>query len=99
MPYRPPVHRPIVWRPPGADQQRRHPRSAFYVTKEWRKLRAHVLARDGHCCQLRLTGCTERANTAHHRIARELGGADAPWNLISACPSCHNRAHPEKGGH
>jgi 5-methylcytosine-specific restriction endonuclease McrA len=65
-----------------------------------------VLDRDRHLCRLRHSGCQVRANTVHHVIARTdrqwagmgLRAADQPGNLIAVCPSCHNTAHPEKGG-
>jgi 5-methylcytosine-specific restriction endonuclease McrA len=95
MPQRPPVHQPISWRPRSAQ---RLPSNPFYRTPIWQTLRLATLKRDGFQCRLTLPGCGVKANTAHHRIPREMGGADALWNLLSSCPSCHNKAHREKGG-
>lgn len=60
-------------------------------------MRMSVLKRDGFRCKLKLLGCEGKATTAHHLIDRAKGGADHPFNLISACAACHNRIHPEKG--
>jgi 5-methylcytosine-specific restriction endonuclease McrA len=54
-------------------------------TRAWRKARALVLHRDGHTCQIGLTGCTKRATHADHIVPVSQGGirrqteADAPF--------------------
>lgn len=60
-------------------------------TRQWRRVRALVLARDGHRCRLRLPGCTTRANHVHHTVAREVVGDD-PAHLLAACASCNLKA-------
>lgn len=60
-------------------------------TREWRRVRAYVLDRDGHRCQLQLEGCTTVATDAHHTRPRELVGDD-PNHVVGACESCNNRA-------
>ena len=56
----------------------------------WRRVRAAVLERDGHTCQLRLPGCTGMALTVDHIQPIALGGA---WwemsNLRAACTKCN----------
>ncbi len=45
---------------------------------------------DKHKC--RSWGCGKRWNTeVHHIIPRSQGGPDKEWNLITLCPSCHNK--------
>lgn len=97
MPIRPPVHRAPSWRPyvkPVSAQ------TAFYATSAWQRLRAQVLARDGHRCTWLDRGvrCGSQADTAHHVVARADGGADSLENLRSVCRLHHALAHPEKGG-
>lgn len=96
MPTRPPIHQPVGWRPPGAAQASRRTSGVFYRTREWKQMRMAVLKRDHFRCKLALPGCEGKASTAHHLIERNAGGADHPFNLISACRACHNRIHPEK---
>ncbi|QJY51227.1 HNH endonuclease [Pseudonocardia broussonetiae] len=58
-------------------------------TRAWRKVRAGVLARDGHRCQLRVPGiCTTRATHAHHTVGREVSGDD-PASIVAACAACN----------
>jgi 5-methylcytosine-specific restriction endonuclease McrA len=63
-------------------------------TWAWRKVRAQVLARDRHVCQLRLPGCTVIADCVDHTVPSRHGGSDDPSNLRAACGHC-NRV---KGG-
>lgn len=60
-------------------------------TRAWRRIRAQVLARDAHRCQLRLDGCTTRAQHVHHTRPRELVGDD-PAHLQAACEHCNLKA-------
>lgn len=58
-------------------------------TTAWRKIRAQVLDRDAHRCQLRLAGiCTHTATHVHHTRPRELAGDD-PAHLVAACAPCN----------
>lgn len=57
-------------------------------TRAWRKIRTHVLQRDGYRCQLKLQGCTIRADEVHHTVAREVAG-DNPDLLVASCSSCN----------
>lgn len=56
-------------------------------TTRWRKIRALILARDGHTCQLRLAGCTREATHAHHLDGKAMG--DDPARLVASCASCN----------
>ncbi len=57
-------------------------------TTAWRKVRAQVLARDGHQCQLRLDGvCTYRATHVPHLHGKDLG--DHPSGLVASCAACN----------
>jgi 5-methylcytosine-specific restriction endonuclease McrA len=88
MPMRPPVHRVT---PPEAPRARSHP---VYHSGRWQALRAAVLARDGHVCQLRLPGCTSRATIADHITLRGRGpDTESLNNLRAVCANCHNRRH------
>lgn len=58
-------------------------------TGAWRKLRAQVLARDGHTCQLKLPEvCTTTATCVHHTRGRSVTGDD-PKHLVAACAPCN----------
>lgn len=74
----------------------------FYNSKRWKKKRAYILYRDGYLCQeCKKYGRNIEANVVHH--IKELD--DHPElklnnnNLVSVCKPCHNKIHPEKGGH
>ena len=53
-------------------------------------MRAIVLARDGHRCQL--CGCTENLNV-HHLEARANGGRTEVQFLLTICRRCHSLGH------
>lgn len=62
----------------------------IYRSKRWTRVRAQVLARDNHTCQLQLTGCTVRANHVDHIKALADGGPPyALDNLRASCQSCN----------
>ncbi|RKF24131.1 HNH endonuclease [Micromonospora globbae] len=65
-------------------------------TRAWRKLRAWVLNRDSHRCQLRLPGCTTIATHVHHLRGKQHG--DDPTYLAAACAHC-NLATGDVSGH
>lgn len=56
-------------------------------TWAWRRIRAQVLARDGHRCQLQLPGCATTATHVHHTIGKEHG--DDTAHLLAACAHCN----------
>jgi 5-methylcytosine-specific restriction endonuclease McrA len=58
-------------------------------TTAWRRLRALVLDRDEHTCQVRLPGCTGVATHADHITPKSRGGTDHPGNLRGSCRSCN----------
>jgi 5-methylcytosine-specific restriction enzyme A len=81
---------------------RRDMTNPFYYSKAWRKKRLYVLQRDGYLCQeCKKYGRNTEAKIVHHIEEIE----DKPElklksnNLVSICAACHNRVHPEKGGH
>jgi 5-methylcytosine-specific restriction endonuclease McrA len=44
--------------------------------------------------------CGRPGAVADHIVPIEAGGADLDMsNLQTLCNACHNRKHPEKGGH
>jgi len=55
-------------------------------TRQERKVRASVIARDGHRCR----SCGGPGPfEVHHREAFASGGAYVPENLLSLCRRCH----------
>lgn len=61
-------------------------------TRAWRRIRLHVLRRDGYRCQMMLPDgsvCGEPASTVDHAVRREHGGTDALLNLRAACIRCN----------
>jgi hypothetical protein len=62
----------------------------FYSTHTWRKVRATVLARDNHTCQIQRPGCTQLATEVDHIVPVTKGGAKYdPRNLRAACRKCN----------
>lgn len=63
----------------------------YLKTTEWAAKRAACLRRDQYICQ----GCRERrATIAHHTSYRHVGN-EFLFELVSLCPICHARIHPE----
>ena len=59
-------------------------------TRRWRKIRAYVLDRDGHRCQIRTPGiCIGVATHVDHIVAYVHGGTDEPSNCRAACAPCN----------
>jgi 5-methylcytosine-specific restriction enzyme A len=74
----------------------------FHKTKRWQKKRQYILHRDGYLClECKKYGKNTDAKIVHHVLDvnefPELRMKDN--NLVSLCASCHNKQHPEKGGH
>jgi 5-methylcytosine-specific restriction enzyme A len=74
----------------------------FYNSKKWKDKRKYILHRDGYLCQeCKKYGRNNEAKVVHHILEVE----EFPHlklknnNLVSVCKSCHNKIHPEKGGH
>ena len=75
---------------------------AFYNSAAWRRKRAYILRRDRYLCQECLKyGKNIDAKIVHHiqEIEDEPQLKLSNNNLVSVCASCHNKIHPEKGGH
>lgn len=63
-------------------------------TTRWRRIRAYVLQRDRHQCQIRGPKCTGTATTVDHIVPKSAGGEDTTTNLRGACPPCnYGRRH------
>ena len=60
-------------------------------TREWRKVRARVLLRDGYRCRLQLPGCQGvaplRGGHVHHVKGKARG--DDERDLVAACRPCN----------
>ena len=74
----------------------------FYNSKRVEEEEKYILHRDGYLCQeCKKYGRNTEAKVVHH--IKELD--DHPElklknnNLVSVCKACHNKIHPEKGGH
>jgi 5-methylcytosine-specific restriction enzyme A len=81
---------------------RRTMNKAFYNSAAWRRKRAYILRRDRYLCQECLKyGKNIDAKIVHHiqEIEDEPQLKLSNNNLVSVCASCHNKIHPEKGGH
>ncbi len=62
----------------------------LYQTKEWKRIRPVILARDGYTCRIRLPKCRTKANSVDHIIDWLDGGPPLdPTNLRAACNSCN----------
>ena len=58
-------------------------------TRQWRRVRARVLARDEWLCRLQIPGiCTTAATHVHHTKGRAVTGDD-PAFLVAACQACN----------
>lgn len=77
----------------------------FYHSKEWKRIRKDVLARDGGMCQdcmdrmrAEIGFRPRRATLVHHIIPRSERPdlALVMDNLRSLCDSCHEERHPER---
>jgi 5-methylcytosine-specific restriction endonuclease McrA len=93
VPARPPVHRPLGWRPPepwqpstGQQQQQEHP-----LPPGWRKLRAQVLRQESLCRACRAQGWVTPAQEVDHIVPRSRGGQSRRSNLQPLCVE-HHRA-------
>jgi 5-methylcytosine-specific restriction enzyme A len=65
------------------------------LPSNWPAIRAYVLTRDGHQCQLRYAGCTSVATEADHITA---GDDHRTVNLQAACSPCHATKSAREGG-
>lgn len=59
------------------------------LPKGWGRLRARVLRRDHHLCQLTYPGCTTHATEVDHIIPAAQDGTDDATNLQAVCTNCH----------
>ncbi len=66
-------------------------RQRLGTTGAWRRIRAAVLDRDGHRCQV--CGSTQELEV-HHVLPVAAGGTDDPSNLQTVCFDCHPRGRP-----
>jgi 5-methylcytosine-specific restriction endonuclease McrA len=56
-------------------------------TRQWRNVRAQVMARDNETCHW----CGEYATHADHVMPKSRGGSDDPANLVASCAACNLR--------
>jgi hypothetical protein len=67
-------------------------------TREWRKLRAYVLRRDGYTCQLKsVPDCAGAADQVHHLDGVAAGLICPPGRLVAACAACNVAAGDPQG--
>jgi len=67
---------------------RAHKKPGRGSTRAQRKVRASVIARDGHSCR----SCGGPGPfEVHHRESFAAGGRYEPANLVTLCRSCHVR--------
>jgi hypothetical protein len=59
-------------------------------------VKAYVLHRDSHKCQLCGGRSKEPRLNVHHIVQRSQGGSDRPNNLITLCKKCHTKLHEGK---
>jgi 5-methylcytosine-specific restriction endonuclease McrA len=52
-------------------------------------MRQRVIRRDRFKCQLRYTGCTFRAEEAHHVSYERFGGNERDSDLVASCRNCN----------
>lgn len=61
---------------------------------DWPRIRAAVLERDGHACQINGPHCTGHATHADHIIpVGQPGGRSELSNLRAACAACNSGKH------
>lgn len=60
-------------------------------TRAWRRVRAAVLERDGHVCQVQLVCDGATATVVDHIRPVIEGGSDDPTNLRASCQPCNAR--------
>jgi 5-methylcytosine-specific restriction endonuclease McrA len=61
------------------------------LPKDWYRIRARVLRRDGYRCRIGYDCCVGEATQVDHRIPASRGGTDDESNLQAACRACHDR--------
>ncbi len=76
--------------------------NTFYHSKQWKKVRAQVLARDKYLCVF----CGKPGDTVDHIVELDEKNVDNPFiaiglgNLRTLCRTCHERRHfmKDQGG-
>src|SRR2546430_17715130 len=83
MPTRPPVFRPLGWKPQPS--KRKEVIDAYYRTAQWQRLRAYVVKRDGYRCTQTDCPTPDRGYggrpLAGPQISRTKGGGGDPPNF------------------
>lgn len=110
MPSAPGQLRPAWWKPrevsererkAKVDQRRKDdPARKLYQTREWRALRAAVLAERPFCVECEREGRLVQAAVVDH-IRPHKGDAALFWcraNLAPMCAACHNRKTAKEDG-
>ena len=81
------------------ERKKQLPRTRFYLTKAWKKVRKSVLQRDRYCCVLcgKDVSGYKKSRVDHIIPLRERPELALDLtNLRTLCPSCDNRRHSEK---
>lgn len=68
---------------------------AFYNSRQWRRFRQGILARDHYLCvNCAANGRLSVASDVHHivRVKQDWNKRFDPSNCISLCKACHNKA-------
>jgi 5-methylcytosine-specific restriction enzyme A len=95
VPSRPPIHRPLGWKPEAqrrAEQDKlRGSANDRGYDREWRNLRGAFLKMNPWCCE---AGCSERATQVDHVLSvRARPDLRLAWdNLRSMCRGHHSSA-------
>ena len=76
---------------------RKFDKSFFYNSKEWKRIRAYMIAKANYCCEL--CGRADRVLNVHHKIhlnesnIHDYNITLNEDNLIVLCDACHRKIH------
>lgn len=97
MPTKPPTFRPNRVHRPKPDA--RPSANARGYGRNWRRVRAQVLAEEPLCRPCRDNGRVTPAEHVDHHLALDKGGTNDRDNLVPMCHSCHSaKTVREDGG-
>jgi 5-methylcytosine-specific restriction endonuclease McrA len=64
----------------------------YLASPAWERRRMQILTRDNYVCGK----CHHRRATEVHHLSYDRMGHERDSDLISVCPTCHDKFHPEK---